>query len=105
MSKILVLLTSKKTPTPPPHAAAPYGFQDPPAAPARQWNDSSLRAAQGLETRAPEFVPGAYGGGFAGGGYGGFGHANGAPADEGAYPEGGMGSIEASLDGLVGDEP
>jgi len=90
---------------PPPHAAAPYGFQDPPAAPARQWNDSSLRAAQGLETRAPEFVPGAYGGGFAGGGYGGFGHANGAPADEGAYPEGGMGSIEASLDCLVGDEP
>ena len=90
---------------PPPHAAPAYGFQEPPAAPARQWNDSSLRAAQGLETRAPEFVPGAYGGGFAAGGYGGFGLANGAPADEDAYPEGGMGGIiEASLDSLVGGD-
>ena len=90
---------------PPPHAAPAYGFQEPPAAPARQWNDPSLRAAQGLETRAPEFVPGAYGGGFAAGGYGGFGLANGAPADEDAYPEGGMGGIiEASLDSLVGGD-
>ena len=49
--------------------------------------------------------PGAYGGGFAAGGYGGFGLANGAPADEDAYPEGGMGGIiEASLDSLVGGD-
>ena len=62
-------------------------------------------APHGLETRAPEFVPGAYGGGFAAGGYGGFGLANGAPADEDAYPEGGMGGIiEASLDSLVGGD-